>query len=119
MRKLLLIGITIAAVSAVTSAQRHVNDYEIPVKGSLAVSSDVMLGTATLREGVYNYRCDRHFITFVSDKTGRTVLKVPCEGRELPAPVEETVMHTKTDATGRKVVTKLLLKGSNIEHVFR
>ena len=119
MRTLLLIAASLVAASAVATAQRHVNRYEVPVKGTLTVTSDVMLGTSLLKEGVYNYRCDRENITFANPTTDKIVLKVPCEGRELYAPVEITTMHVITDPSGKKVVTRLLLKGSNIEHVFR
>ena len=119
MRKLFLITASLAALSAAVLAQRHVNDYEIPVKGTLTVTSDVMLGSEVLKEGVYSYRCDREHITFANPQSQKVVLKVPCTGRELPAPVEVTTMHVKTDVSGKKVVTRLLLKGSNIEHVFK
>ena len=119
MPKLLLIAAAVVIATALTTAQRHLNSYEIPVKGTLTVTSNVVLGSNVLKEGIYNYRCDRHQITFTNSTTGKTVLKVPCEGRELPEPVEVTTMHVRTDPYGTRIVTKLLLKGSNIEHVFR
>ena len=118
MRKLLLIAASLVAVSAVTAAQRHANQYENPVKGTLTVNSDVMVGTSVLKEGTYNYRCDRENITFANPNTGKTVLTVTCKGRELPDEAKVTTMVVKTEPSGKKVVTKLLLKGSNIEHVF-
>jgi len=119
MRKLLLIVVSFVTASALATAQRHLNTYETPVKGTLTVASDVMVGTWVLPEGVYSYSCDRENITFANPNTGKVVVKVPCEGRELSTPAKETTMHLKTDASGKKVVTKLLLKGSNIEHVFK
>ena len=119
MRKFLLIAASLVALSAVVVAQQHLNSHEVPVKGTLTVTADVMLGTSTLREGIYNYSCDRENITFVNPNSGKTVLKMPCKGRELPAPIDVTTMVVKKDASGKRVVTKLLLKGSNIEHVFQ
>ena len=119
MRKFLLIAASLVVVSAVAVAQQHVNMYEIPAKGTLSVNGDVMLGTLMLKEGTYNYRCDRENITFANPNSGKTVLKVPCKGRELPAPSDATIMSVKTEPSGKRVVTKLLLKGSNIEHVFQ
>jgi hypothetical protein len=118
MRKFLLIAASLVVASAVAAAQRHNDTYETPVKGSLTVTGEVMLGTSTLKEGTYNYRCDRENVTFTNPNSGKTVLKVPCKGRELHAPVEETTMVVKTEPSGKRIVTKLLLKGSNIEHVF-
>ena len=119
MRKFLLIAASLVVASAVAVAQQHLNSYEIPVKGTLTVNGDVMLGTSMLKEGIYNYRCDRENISFADPNSGKTVLKVPCKGRELPAPSDVTTMSIKTEPTGKRVVTKLLLKGSNIEHVFK
>ena len=119
MRRFLLIAASLVAVSTGAAAQRHLNHYEIPVKGTLTVNADVMLGTSTLKEGTCNYRCDRETITFSNPNSGKTVLKVPCEGYELRRPAEVTTMLVKTDPWGKRVVTKLLLKGSNIEHVFK
>jgi hypothetical protein len=117
MRRLLLITASIVFVSAVVTAQ-HLNTTEVPVKGNLTVVSDVMVGTSVLKAGDYRYACDREHITFSSQTTGKPVLKVPCKGRELDSPSDQTTMLTTTDAAGKKVVTKLLLKGSSIEHVF-
>ena len=118
MRKFLLIAASLVVVSAVAAAQQHNNGYELPVKGSLTVNGDVTLGTSMLKEGTYNYRCDRENITFANPNSGKTVLTVPCKGRELQTPSEVTTMFVKTDPSGKRAATKLLLKGSNIEHVF-
>src|SRR4026208_1161284 len=101
MRKFLLIAASLVVASAVAMAQQHSNQYESPVKGTLTVSSDVMVGTSTLKEGTYNFRCDRENITFANPNTGKTVLKVPCKGRELPAPSEVTTMSVTTEPSGR------------------
>jgi hypothetical protein len=119
MRKFVLIAASLVVVSAVAAAQHHVNSYEVPVKGTLTVTGDVLVGTSILKEGIYSYRCDRENITFANPNSGKTVLKVPCKGRELPAPIDVTTMVVKTDPSGKRIVTKLLLKGSNIEHVFQ
>lgn len=117
MRRLLLITASIVFVSAVVTAQ-HLNTTEVAVKGNLTVVADVMVGTSVLKAGDYRYTCDREHITFASKATGKPVLTVPCKGRELAAPSDQTTMQTTTDASGKKVVSKLLLRGSSIEHVF-
>ena len=118
MRKILLILASALVAAALVTAQ-HMNTHETPVKGTLRVASDVMLGTSVLNAGVYSYRCDRENITFSNPDNGKTVLKVECKGKELPVPSAETIMHVATNPSGQKVVSKLLLKGSNIEHVFQ
>ena len=117
MRKLLLLTASIVFVSAVVAAQ-HLNTTEVAVKGNLTVVADVMVGTSVLKAGDYRYACDREHITFTSKVTDKPVLTVPCKGRELTSPSDQTTMYVTTDASGKKVVSKLLLKGSNIEHVF-
>lgn len=118
MRKVLAVIAGFLVATALVAAQ-HMNTKETPVKGTLTVNSDVMLGTAVLNAGTYEYRCDRENITFANPNTGKTVLKLACKGKELPAASAETTMYTATDTSGKKTVTKLLLKGSNIEHVFQ
>ncbi len=118
MRKFLTI-VAALAVATVVSAAQHLNTIETPVKGTLTVNSDVLLGSTVLPAGTYNYKCDRENITFANPASGKTVVRVPCEGKTLPAPSKTTMMHVANDASGRKIVTKLLLQGSNVEHVFK
>lgn len=118
MRKFLLITASFLVATALVAAQ-HGKWTEPPVKGGITIASDVMVGTSLLKAGDYKYACDREFLSFKNPKSGIVVLKVPCHGRELPAPATETVMQVTNTASGQKVVTKLLLKGSTIEHVFQ
>ena len=117
MRKSLLVIASLLVVSAVVAAQ-HLNTKETPVKGDLTVASDVMLGTTLLKAGDYKVSCDRETISFSDANTGKKVFKAPCKGRELSEVSKETTIHVTADKSGTKIVDKLLLKGSNIEHVF-
>lgn len=117
MRKLMLIVSSLMFVSAIVAAQ-HLNSDEPASKGNLKVLADVTLGTSVLKAGEYRYVCDRENITFSNPDNGKTVLTVPCEGRLLPEASAETMMQVKTDPSGKRVVTRLLLKGSPVEHVF-
>jgi len=118
MRKTVLISVVILIGTAFVAAQ-HLNSNEAPVKGTLTVASDVMLGTSVLPAGVYEYKCDRNNITFSKPNYGKEVLKVECKGTELAEPSPETIMVVTSNPAGQKVVSKLLLKGSTIEHVFQ
>lgn len=118
MRKVLTIIAGFLVATALVAAQ-HGKWNEHPVKGGITFSSDVTIGTSVLKAGDYKYACDRENLTFKNPKSGIVVLKVPCQGRELPIPAAETVLQTTTTPDGKKVVSKLLLKGSNIEHVFQ
>jgi hypothetical protein len=45
------------------------------------------------------------------------VFTTKCQGAELSAPSDHNEIQT-SDVNGKHVLTKLLLKGSNVEHVF-
>jgi hypothetical protein len=46
------------------------------------------------------------------------VLEVPCLGKELPAKSERTELSVPENKDGVPVLQKLILRGSNVEHVF-
>lgn len=117
MRKFILAVAALAFVSAVVAAQ-HINTTETPVKSDLTVGSDAMFGATLVKAGEYKVACDREKITLTDHDTGTVVLKVECKGKELPKAASETALSVATDPSGKKVVTRLLIKGSTIEHVF-
>jgi hypothetical protein len=117
MRKFLLLVASLGLVSVVVAAQ-HVNTNEKPVKSDLTVPADVMVGTTLLKAGEYRIACDREMITFADHDTGKVALKVECKGKELSEPSKTTSLYVSTDASGKRKIDKLLIKGSPIEHVF-
>lgn len=117
MRKFILAVAALAFVSVVVAAQHH-NATETPVKSDLTVGSDVLFGTTLVKAGEYKVVCDREMITLRDHDTGKVALKVECKGRELPDVTPETKLYVSTEPSGKKVVSKLLIKGSHIEHVF-
>jgi hypothetical protein len=117
MRKILLLIASLGFVSVVAAAQ-HPNANEKPVRTQLTVPFDVMVGTTMLKAGEYNVICDREMITFARRAAEKSVQKFECKGRELSEAAKTTSLHTSTTPSGIKKVDKLLLKGSNIEHVF-
>jgi hypothetical protein len=117
MRKLFLTVAAFAVVSAVVIAQ-HTNSHEVPVKSTLTVAKDVNFGPVQVPAGEYRVICDRERIKLTDRDSGKVALEVKCEGKELPAAATDTLLYTATAPGGGSVVTKLLIKGSNIEHVF-
>jgi hypothetical protein len=118
MRKFILAVAAVAFVSVVVAAQQHNNAMETPVKSDLTVGSDVLFGKSLIKAGEYKVVCDREMITLKEHDSGKVALKVECKGRELPSAAAETALHLTSDPSGKKVVSKLLIKGSRIEHVF-
>lgn len=117
MRKILSIVASLVLVSAAIAAQ-HMNPSEKPIKADLTVASDVMFGSTLVKAGDYKVNCDRETITLKDAQTGKTVFSAPCKGRELPEPSKVTTITATTDASGKKTCDKLLIAGSNVEHVF-
>lgn len=117
MRQILSIVASLLLVSAAVAAQ-HLNPKERPVKGDLTVASDVMFGATLVKAGDYKVTCDRETVTLKDANTGKTVLSAPCQGPELPEPSKVTTITATTDASGKKTCNKLLITGSNIQHVF-
>lgn len=117
MRKFILAVVALAFVSAVVAAQHH-NATEAPVKSDLTVGSDALFGATLIKAGEYKVVCDREKITVSNHDTGKVALKVECKGKELPDVATETKLYVSTDPSGKKFVSKLLIKGSRIEHVF-
>jgi len=114
MRRILLIVASLALVSAVLAA----HGSERVTKSDLTVPNDVTFGTTVIKAGEYKVVCDREMVTLMEHDTGKVALKVECKGRELDKESPVTALHISTDPSGAKTVTKLLLKGSHIEHVF-
>jgi hypothetical protein len=116
MRNVFLLGLAVVLTTAVVLAQDHQNTNEKTVKETITFSTDTKVGTQILKAGEYRVTCDRETISF-RDSDGKTVLKTKCKGAELSAPSDHSELHT-LDVGGARVLTKLLLKGSNVEHEF-
>jgi hypothetical protein len=121
---LVLSILIVGVVSAALVAQTHDNNTEKKASDTIRLSADVMVGTQLLKAGEYDVSCDRATIKFFRVKygpgTNRTrteVLAVACQGRQID-PVKETSLLMPAGKDGVRVLEKLLLKGSNVEHVF-
>jgi hypothetical protein len=119
-------------------AQTHDNATEKKVSDVITFSTDVRVGTTILKAGEYRVACDSKTITFtrlasakdqewiggldpveqLMVKSNAKALEVPCKGKELSAKSENTVVQIVVDKDGVRSLDKLLLHGSNIEHVF-
>jgi hypothetical protein len=116
----LAVGLLFAATTFVL-AQGHNNTTEKTVRATILLTSDVKFGNTVLRAGEYKVTCDLETIVF-SESTNRDrdaqTFKFPCKGKELAAPSSHTEVDTTVDSTGAQVIQRVLLKGSNVEHVF-
>lgn len=116
MRKFLFLGLALSLTTAVVLAQSHNNDSEKTVKQRITFATDVSVGGTVLKAGEYRVQCDREKITF-NGSGGKG--EFPCQGEELSAPSDRNEVHTSQGSNGTRTLSKLLLKGSNIVHVFQ
>ena len=121
MQKWLFVGLGLLLSAAVGMAQEHNNSTEKTVRATIMLGADVRFGDKLLPAGEYKVTCDRETIAFTEsanrDRATQT-FKFPCKGKELAAPSDRTEVDTSVDASGNQVVQRVLLKGSNVEHVF-
>lgn len=114
MKKVFLLGLALSLTTAVMLAQSHDNSKEKTVKQRITFATDVKVGNVVLKAGDYRVQCDREKITF----DGGQKAEFPCQGEELSALSDRNEVHTSDGSDGVRVLTRLLLKGSNIQHVF-
>ncbi len=88
------------------------------IRDEITLAQPVMVGSVTLKAGQYQIICDGATISFTFVQTGEKVLTVPCRGKELASKAAQTEVYIEPGPNGIGVVTKILLKGSNIEHTF-
>jgi hypothetical protein len=121
MRKILVMVVGLMAAASLVMAQAPKSETKKPVKATIVLASDVKFGDQLLRAGEYQVKCDGETIEFTQatnrDRAAQT-FKFPCKGDELSAPSDRTQLSTTTDATGTAVAQRLLLKGSNVQHIF-
>ena len=121
MRKLFILALGLMVSAAIVVAQshpqNHQNSTEKKAKDQIEFSSDTKVGNTILKAGKYEVSCDRETLTFVSLTTFKKVLEVPCQGNELKERQLNTVVEIG-EQNGVKVLQKLRLAGSNVEHTF-
>lgn len=121
----ILASLLISIAGTAGLAQSHDNMKEKKASDELSISSDFIVGGHLLKAGRYRIECDRTTMkffkveegpgTFVSEKK---VLEIPCTGKELAEKRTATELTMPVNKDGVKVLEKLLLRGSNVEHVF-
>jgi len=99
------------------AAQGHDNNKEATAKTAIEIVAPLRVGTVMLSPGEYRIVCDRNQVKFTRTADGK-VFQYPCKGRELDKKADETVTLTTLDKNGVRYLTKLLIRGSIVEHIF-
>jgi hypothetical protein len=99
------------------AAQDHGNDTEKKAADEISIAQAVKVGDKVLPAGRYRISCDRANITFERLAGKHEKTEFACKGKELGQKVSSTELHLNMQGSDA-VVTRLLLRGSNIEHTF-
>jgi hypothetical protein len=87
-------------------------------KTGLHVSSEVIVGTTTLKPGDYTFQCiefeGKHYLVVKSDE-GAEVARVPCEPETLTAKVPLSDFRS-TFRNGKQYLTAVRIKGEMVAH---
>lgn len=120
MRKLAicLLVVAVAIPLLAQAIHEHQNATERKARDQITLLNDVLVGKQTLPAGKYEIACDRTKMTFSRVSDGKKMLEVICHGKELSAKVQTTEVYVSKNAAGASYIDKLLLRGSNVEHVF-
>ena len=111
----LIIGVFVAA--ALVMAQSHDNTVEKIAKDTITFTTDVRIGNYVLPAGEYRVVCDKHRISFTPAR-GQS-FAIDCKGQLLPEERKTTQTYTSVGDDGVRVLDRLYLRGSNVEHVFK
>jgi hypothetical protein len=88
------------------------------IRDEITLSQPVMVGSTMLKAGQYEIICDGATMSFTLISTGEKALTVQCHGKELATKAASTEIYIDPGPKGIGVVSKILLKGSTIEHTF-
>ena len=116
MQNVLVATLVLGLGAGAILAQDHPNSTEKTISQTITLTADTRVGGEVLKAGNYRVICDRDTILF--QQKGQTLAKAECRGPELSAPAERNQIHTRASDGGARVLTGLLLKGSNVQHAF-
>lgn len=118
MKKMWIVLIALALCTGTLAAQAVGHEREKKASDEITISQPIMIGGQTLAPGKYKVSCDEKEVTFTRVSNSEKVLTLPCKGKEMVKKSENTEIHSSMNSAGVRVVDKLLIRGSNVEHVF-
>jgi hypothetical protein len=116
--------------SSLMAQQRDV--MMVGKKGTVVFRSPTRVGSYTLPPAEYKIYCEHtdsgHQLVFIrlqqrlryynTPNETSDITKVPCWMEQLDATAQQTELHTATDDSGQWYVTRVLIRGENVGHIF-
>ena len=115
MKRFWIVLAVLALVAVPLAAQEHAKEKK--ASSELVISMAVKIGGNQLEPGRYRLACDRTEVSITRLEDGKKIT-LPCKGKEMERKAEATELYTDLDKDGVRVVEKLLIRGSNVEHTF-
>lgn len=110
------------ALVALVAVQAHAADQTMKAKSPKAeftLSSDMVVGTTTLKPGTYKFQCvtvdDGEFLVVTNDD-GKEVARVPCKPEELKAKNDVSDFRFTRRPDGVAELTAVRIRGEKIGH---
>ena len=121
MKRLMLV--TFAALAVVLLPLRAAAQQPMHAdspKVTISVSEDLTVGTTVLKPGDYRFQCKtfdgKTFLIISSVETGKEITRVACVREMLDGKVTDSQYRALRDASGKRVLTHVRIKGETAEH---
>ena len=119
MRKSITVVVGMVLATGLVLAQGHENARERDARDTIVLGADVRVGPHQLPAGEYRVVCNREHVSFTQTGAGKATFRMPCDGALLSEARTTSEVHTTMRPDGVRVISKLYLRGSNVEHVFK
>ena len=113
----LSLALAILLATATLVAQSHPVTHEKKISDEVTISSNLKVAGNVLPAGRYKIECDHVKMVFTNLSSGKQI-DFPCQGQELTAKQKVTELYFSMAPDGTQYLSKLYLRGSNMEHVF-
>lgn len=121
---LLVVAVILFFSAAIAAAAQKEQVIKVGKKGNITLTEDTKVGEMTLKAGQYTVQHrvqgSEHFVHFVP--AGKTAYKsgpseMQCSLESLDSKASQTAVYT-TREDGSSRVTKVVIRGENVAHVF-
>lgn len=120
MKRLMLVVFVAAAALMLPPRAAAQPAHPDSPKATLPVFEEVLVGTTVLSPGEYRVQCrtieGKTFLVITSQENGKEIVRVPCAAQMLDAKIPVSEFLTVRNASGRRILTSVRIKGEMSEH---